>query len=262
MRTSLIPSSVRPPSTVKATPRTPQVDLPEEFQRLVNIQAALEQALSVSLATAQISPDPDTGLIPNVLNHMSLQERGLGVRVTVEDLKKLCWMWEWDGVTPPAHLARKQPISSSKKGKGKLVKDEDDSDVEGEQIGEDPEENPFLAKPIRTSGGDDEDENPFLSEKRSTPPPKDWIRRGMGFCLSSTMHVTRLDKSSPNKRVPAYGIGIEVDWSHEDVAGGRVGGMTAVARWTSGGGGRKKALLKKLESWKEVKYSVYCTFDG
>ena len=202
----------------------------------------------MSLATAQISPDPDTGLVPNVLNHMSLQERGLGVRATVDDLKKLCWIWEWDGVTVPAHITRQPIMSSTKKEKGKSLKDEDDnSDIE-EQIGEDPEENPFLAKPIPAPG---EDDNPFISEKRSAPP-KDWIRGGMGFCLSSTMHVTRLDKSSPNKRVPAYGIGIEVDWSHEDVSSGRVGGMTAVARWTGGGELRKKALRKKLDSWKEV----------
>ncbi|KIM26323.1 hypothetical protein M408DRAFT_9958 [Serendipita vermifera MAFF 305830] len=253
-RTSLMPGSAVPASTVKSTPRTPQAPLSEEFSRLVNIQTALEQALSVSLATAQISPDPDTGLVPNVLNHMSLQERGLGVRATVEDLKKLCWIWEWDGTTVPAHITKQESMTSTKKGKEKRAKlDDDDSDVEGEQIGEDPEDNPFLAKPIpAATGGDDEDANPFLSGKSSTPPAKDWIRRGMGFCISSTMHVTRLDKSSPNKRVPAYGIGIEVDWSHEDVTSGRVGGMTAVARWTGGGETRKKALRKKLDTWQEL----------
>jgi hypothetical protein len=209
----------------------------------------------VSLATAQISPDSDTGLVPNVLNHMSLQERGLGVRVTVDDLKKLCWIWEWDGVTVPSNIARRGAVASSVKksgNKSRLIKDEDDSDVEGEIIGEDPEDNPFLAKPIATGGDDDEDTNPFLAKEPPTPPPKDWIRGSMGFCISSTMHVTRLDKSNPNKRVPAYGIGIEVDWSHEDVVGGRVGGMTAVARWTGGGETRKKALRKKLNDWKEV----------
>jgi hypothetical protein len=209
----------------------------------------------VSLATAQISPDSDTGLVPNVLNHLSLQERGLGVRVTVDDLKKLCWIWEWDGVTVPSNIARRGAVASSVKkpgNKGKQIKDEDDSDVEGEIIGEDPEDNPFLAKPIATGGDDGEDPNPFLAKEPATPPPKDWIRGSMGFCISSTMHVTRLDKSSPNKRVPAYGIGIEVDWSHEDVVGGRVGGMTAVARWTGGGETRKKGLRKKLNDWKEV----------
>jgi hypothetical protein len=190
---------------------------------------------------------------------MSLQERGLGVRVMVDDLKKLCWIWEWDGATVPFHTTRKDSVASSmKKGKGRLAKEEDDSDVEGEIIGEDPEDNPFLAKPTPTHADDDDDSNPFLAKQQPTPPPKDWIRGSMGFCISSTMHITRLDKSNPNKRVPAYGIGIEVDWSHEDVVNGRVGGMTAVARWTGGGDTRKKVLQKKLDTWKEVCRCDFC----
>jgi len=225
----------------------------------------------VSLARAQISPDQDTGLVPNVLNHVSLQERGLRVRVTVEDLKKLCWIWEWDGITVPSHLRRDPvPLSIKKKSghKGKRAKDDDsdDSDVEGKIIGEDPEDDPFLSKAIAGGGGErgeEEDRNPFLAKEpaAAAPPPKDWIRGGMGFCVSSTTHVTRLDKANPNKKVPAYGIGIEVDWSHEDVTGGRVGGMTAVARWTGAGESRKRALRKKLDAWKEVK-GLYSSTDG
>ncbi|PVG04076.1 hypothetical protein CPB86DRAFT_778309 [Serendipita vermifera] len=250
--TPSIPGGSRPGSSVKQK----QVDLPTDLSHLLNVHTALEQAMSVALATAQISPDPDTGRVPAVLNHLSLQERGLGVKLSVDDLKRLCWIWEWDGITqhpslkvkttatlPNSSKSRTAGSTTAKKAKGKHKAD-DDSDVEGEIITEDPERNPFIIE-HKTGSTEEEDKNPFLAPS----PPKEWIRGGMGFCISSTSHTTRLDRSSPTKRVPAYGLGIEVDWSQEDVAGGRVGGMTAVARWTGAGSKRKKELKEKLETW-------------
>jgi hypothetical protein len=190
-----------------------------------------------------------------VITHMSIGERGLGVRVNVNDLKALCWIWEWGGTTLPRNLidssSTKSAANPSSKGKTKGTEDED-SDTE-EIMQEDSEQNPFIvdSKPKLEDG---DDPNPFLasSSASTSPPSKDWTRGGMGLVISSSMHTTRLDKTSPTKRVPAYGIGIEVDWSQEDVAGGRVGGMAAVARWTAGGVKRKKEMKQKVEKWVEV----------
>ncbi|KAG8861588.1 hypothetical protein FRB91_003710 [Serendipita sp. 411] len=144
-----IPSRLSTSKTTK-----PSEALPEEHRHLIAVHTALEQGMSVALATAQISPDPDTGRVPAVLNHLSLQERGLGVRLTVEDLKKLCWIWEWDGETVPEPLTNRMSISpekpvangknkdGKKKKNAKKVDEDDDSDVEGEIITEDPEVNP------------------------------------------------------------------------------------------------------------------------
>lgn len=190
-----------------------------------------------------------------MITHMSIGERGLGVRVNVNDLKALCWIWEWGGTTLPRNLidssSTKSAANPSSKGKTKGTEDED-SDTE-EIMQEDSEQNPFIvdSKPKLEDG---DDPNPFLasSSASTSPPSKDWTRGGMGLVISSSMHTTRLDKTSPTKRVPAYGIGIEVDWSQEDVAGGRVGGMAAVARWTAGGVKRKKEMKQKVEKWVEV----------
>jgi hypothetical protein len=224
--------------------------LPENLSCLLKIHIALEQALSVSLAIAQISPDPDTGRVPAVLNHYSIQDRGLRVKIDLDDLKKLCWFWEWDGKTLPKSLqssrGAKQPPSTSKKSKKKSgLTGDDEDDVKVEFTGEDPEKNPFIVDTTPT----EDDSDPFGPP---TAQPKEWSRGGMGFCITPTTHVTRVDGSSPAKRVPAYGIGIEVEWTEEDVTGGRIGGMTAVARWTTAGDKRKKTLRAKLETWREV----------
>lgn len=60
--------------------------------------------------------------------------------------------------------------------------------------------------------------------------------------------TTYLPKSG-GKRIPAYGIGIEVEM---DIDKQMTGGMAAVARWTAGGDQRMKALVKKLHRWVEV----------
>lgn len=251
-------SHATPAKATHATPGVPpssskskNTDLPEELKQIISIHTALEQAMSAALATAQISPDPDTGRVPSVINHLSFQERGLGVRMSVEDLQKLCWLWEWDGETIPKGIASHSATtsSSSKKKRQSESALDDDSDTEGEVMTEDPQSNPFLTKPPK----EDRDNNPFLpSSNTSNEVSKEWMRGGFGFCINPTTHVTRLDKSSPTKRVPAYGIGIEVEWSQEDVAGRRVGGMSAVARWTGAANRRKHELRERLETWMTI----------
>ncbi|KAG8859163.1 hypothetical protein FRC20_011881 [Serendipita sp. 405] len=170
-----IPSRLSTSKTTK-----PSEALPEEHRHLIAVHTALEQGMSVALATAQISPDPDTGRVPAVLNHLSLQERGLGVRLTVEDLKKLCWIWEWDGETVPELLTNRMSISpekpvingknkdGKKKKNAKKVDEDDDSDVEGEIITEDPEVNPFVTKPKSLEA--DEDNPPTPLPMADLPP--------------------------------------------------------------------------------------------
>lgn len=66
--------------------------------RLSNIQTALQHALSHALATCAISPTSDSGIVRNVLNHISLTTySGFTTSFELDDLKRLCWLWEWDG---------------------------------------------------------------------------------------------------------------------------------------------------------------------
>ena len=48
----------------------------------------------------------------NVLNHLSLSNyTGLTIRFDVEDLKRLCWLWEWDGKElPRPSTPRQEPV--------------------------------------------------------------------------------------------------------------------------------------------------------
>ena len=76
----------------------PQSELPAHLSRLHSIHTALQHALSHALATCAVSPTSDTGIVANVLNHFSLTTyAGLTTRFDVEDLRRLCWLWEWDG---------------------------------------------------------------------------------------------------------------------------------------------------------------------
>ncbi|KAJ7931883.1 hypothetical protein B0H13DRAFT_2308269 [Mycena leptocephala] len=171
--------------------RTPQ--LPPHLSRLYTIHTALQHALSHALATCAVSPTSDTGIVRNVLNNLSLSTySGLSTQFEVDDLRRLCWIWEWDGV------ARSSVASSYS-----------------------------------------EYENPFQEEK---PAPKDWTRGAMGIILSPATHHSRVD----GKRVPAYGIGIEIDM---DIDKDMPGGMAAVARWTTAGEGRREAFREKLDHW-------------
>ncbi|KAF5367510.1 hypothetical protein D9758_003762 [Tetrapyrgos nigripes] len=99
------------PKKLRTAPPTPPVtpsknkdssteELPSHLTRLEGIQTALQQALSHALATCAVSPS-ETGVVRNVLNHVSLNTyAGLSIAFTVDDLRRLCWIWEWDGKSP------------------------------------------------------------------------------------------------------------------------------------------------------------------
>ncbi|KAI0720263.1 hypothetical protein C8T65DRAFT_736012 [Cerioporus squamosus] len=202
------------PSTVTRRKANAEVDpdsLPAHLTRLHKIQTSLQHALSHALATCAVSPSEDTGIVRNVLNHMSLGAyTGLTTKIEIDDLKRLCWLWEWDGKA----LVSKADGGASK-GKAK-------ADVE------------------------DDDDNPFLDEpkpaKVAEGPVKDWTRGAMGFVVSQATHR---DKST-GARVPVYGLGIEVEM---DIDKDMKGGMAAVARWTAGSETRRKAVATKLQQW-------------
>ncbi|KAJ7499061.1 hypothetical protein FB451DRAFT_1384801 [Mycena latifolia] len=171
---------------------TPQ--LPAHLSRLCTVHTGLQHALSHALATCAVSPTSDTGIVRNVLNNLSLSTyTGLTTQFDVDDLRRLCWIWEWDGKMLPS-------------GPSPSVSDDD---------------------------------NPFLEVK---PPQKDWTRGAMGIVLSPATHHSRVD----GKRVPAYGIGIEVEM---DIDKDMPGGMAAVARWTAAGESRRDAFREKVNSW-------------
>ncbi|KAI0352977.1 hypothetical protein OH77DRAFT_1427746 [Trametes cingulata] len=216
-RTTTVPPT--PPSTVSRRKTTKDIDpstLPEHISRLHNIQTALQHALSHALATCAVAPSEDTGIVRNVLNHLSLGAySGLTTKIDIDDLKRLCWLWEWDGKALP-FKAGASTSTSKGKGKGKQAKAADE----------------------------DEEDNPFLDDAKpaTAPPPKDWQRGAMGFVLSQTTHHSKAQSA----RVPAYGIGIEVEM---DIDKDMKGGMAAVARWTSGSETRRKQVLAKLQQW-------------
>ncbi|EIN10577.1 hypothetical protein PUNSTDRAFT_39734, partial [Punctularia strigosozonata HHB-11173 SS5] len=175
--------------------------LPPHLSRLYNIHTALQHAISHALATCAVSPTSDAGLVPNVLNHLSLATySGLTSRFDVADLRRLCWLWEWDAQGLPR---------------------------------------PSTPTP-------EEDENPFLdSTSDKPPPPRDWQRGAMGFIITPATH----HQKSAAKRVPAYGVGIEVEM---DMDKDMTGGMAAVARWTAAGETRRNEVKAKLERWVEL----------
>ena len=125
---------------------------------------------------------------------------GFGTSFDIDDLKRLCWIWEWDGKS----IAGTQAKVNS-----------------------------------------EEDDNPFLESSTSNPAPAEWTRGSMGLVLSSATHYSRVDR----KRVPAYGIGIEVEMDIDKDMGG---GMAAVARWTATAEQRRSEFRTKLERWISV----------
>ena len=184
------------------------------------IQTSLQHALSHALATCAVSPSEDTGVVRNVLNHLSLGAyTGLTTKIDVDDLRRLCWLWEWDGKTLKAPKA----ASSARKAKGK-----------GKAKEEPPAE-------------DEEDENPFLEDAKPVAEalPKDWTRGGMGFVISQTTHYLK----SAGTRLTVYGLGIEVEM---DIDKDMKGGIAAVARWTADSETRRKDVLVKLRKWVKV----------
>ena len=177
----------QPPTPKSITPsnaRRPKVELPSHLTRLLKVHNAVQQALSHALATCAISPSTDSGRVLNVLNHISLKTySGFATSFGVEDLKRLCWVWEWDGKALPENNADNQ-----KK----------------------------------------DDDNPFL-ENSST---SDWMRGSMGFTLSLGSHYCK----SERKRIPVYGIGIEVEMDiDKDMGGGMAARSSNVAGRTPSG---------------------------
>ncbi|KAF9534145.1 hypothetical protein CPB83DRAFT_781430 [Crepidotus variabilis] len=87
-----------PPTKSRKTESPSKTSLPTALSRLYNLQTALQHALSHALATCAISPTADSGIVKNVLNHISVVTySGFSTTFEVEDLKRLCWLWEWDG---------------------------------------------------------------------------------------------------------------------------------------------------------------------
>ncbi|KAG9317600.1 hypothetical protein JVU11DRAFT_1809 [Chiua virens] len=173
--------------------------LPTQLSRLDNLHSALQHAISYALATCAVAPSEHTGIIRNVLNHISIATySGFITRFDAVDLKRLCWIWEWNHASPPPSAA---PST-------------------------------------------DDDHNPFLVPT-APPPPKDWARGSMGFIVTPTSHYSK----TAGKRVPVYGIGIEVDMD-------MTGGMAAVARWTADADKRRAEFRSKLESWVDVLISL------
>ncbi|KAJ4472337.1 hypothetical protein J3R30DRAFT_1073667 [Lentinula aciculospora] len=91
-----------PPATrTRKSPAESEAILAPHLMRLQSIQTSLQQALSHALASCAASPSADTGILRNVVNHISLnQYAGFATNFAVEDLRRLCWIWEWDGKTP------------------------------------------------------------------------------------------------------------------------------------------------------------------
>lgn len=117
-------------------------------------------------------------------------------------------------------------------------------------------ENPFLEKPLSPKKGVKweekvtvgDDDNPFVESKSAPAASKDWTRGAMGFIVSRSSHYSKIQGS----RVPAYGIGIEVEMDIDKDMGG---GMAAVARWTAGAEDRRKAFRQKLLAWVKVSFA-------
>nr|GAT54007.1 predicted protein [Mycena chlorophos] len=86
----------------KSKPRSPNIELTPSLTRLGTIYTELQNALSHALATSAVSPNSDTGVVRNVLNHLSLSTYiGITTSFDVDDLRRLCWVLEWDGKTLP-----------------------------------------------------------------------------------------------------------------------------------------------------------------
>ena len=90
-----------PPKTAARKKATPP-PLPPHLSRLHSLQTDINRAISHALATSAVSPCEDTGVVPNVLNHFSLTSAvGLTTSCSLDDIKRLCWLWEWDGKSLP-----------------------------------------------------------------------------------------------------------------------------------------------------------------
>ncbi|KAF5363437.1 hypothetical protein D9756_000525 [Leucocoprinus leucothites] len=96
--TPLTPSSISHRKETSGT-SVPTNKLPDHLARLCAIHNSLQRAISHALATCAVSPTSDSGQLRNVVNHISLKTySGLSSSFEANDLKRLCWLWEWDGL--------------------------------------------------------------------------------------------------------------------------------------------------------------------
>jgi hypothetical protein len=200
-----------------ATPRAKSAPLPGHLARLVAAHTAIETSLSLSLATSSRAPNQKTGHLPAITNTVALESAGLRVRCGLEEIRRLCWLWEWDGEVLPESL-----------GEG------------------------GLKASVRTVGPieDSSEDNPFLDSNTPRKPapapiPTDWVRGGMGLIVTATTQLQRAE----GRRVPAYGIGIKVEVTSDESVGVA---LSAVAKWTADSHLRRKELSDKLRQWVKV----------
>ncbi|KAF7776062.1 hypothetical protein Agabi119p4_4455 [Agaricus bisporus var. burnettii] len=100
----LTPSSISRHTRASGTSSSANT-LPAHLSRLCTVHSSLQRAISHALATCAISPTSDSGHLRNVVNHLSLKTyAGLSSTFEVDDLKRLCWLWEWDGNKPPEQV--------------------------------------------------------------------------------------------------------------------------------------------------------------
>ncbi|KDQ16745.1 hypothetical protein BOTBODRAFT_53832 [Botryobasidium botryosum FD-172 SS1] len=211
----------------KAVSTETSASLPPHVANLLSLHNAIEQALSLGLASTNVGvapspkklrygetscshPEEEKGRLLAVINHIGMESFGLAHKCSVTELARLVWLWEWDGVSLPA--------SPTAKDRAKAEVD----DAEGESGSEDGE---F-----------------FSSPKLSPARDRNWVRGGLSFLVTPTTHFQR----DVGKRVPAYGIGVEVDMRDGQ------SGMTAIAQWTAGGEERRKEVGRKLMEWTKL----------
>ncbi|CAE7183277.1 unnamed protein product, partial [Rhizoctonia solani] len=197
------------------TPRAKSVPLPSHLSRIVTTHTALESTLSLSLATASRAPSQLTGHLPAITNTVALESAGLRVRCGVEEIRRLCWLWEWDGCTLP------RDADGGQKATARSVGPVEDSS----------EDNPFL-----------DSNTPRKPAPAPVPPPTNWVRGGMGLIITPTTQLQRAE----GRRVPAYGIGIKVEVTTDESVGVA---LSAVAKWTADSHLRRKELTDKLHQW-------------
>lgn len=211
--TSPLAASPRSP----VTPRAKSIPLPAHLSRLSAAHTAIETSLSLSLATSSRAPSQLTGCLPAITNTVALETAGLRVRCGPDEIRRLCWLWEWDGKALP-DSAEDKPLAATKRVVGPI---EDSS-----------EDNPFL-------------ESTTPRKAAPAPPPTNWIRGGMGLIVTPTTQLQRAE----GRRIPAYGIGIKV----ESISGQSSGvALSSVAKWTADSHLRRKEVTDKLQQWVKV----------
>ena len=85
----------------------------------------------------------------NVLNHLSLGTyHGLSTKFEVDDLRRLCWLWEWDAKTlPVAEASRATTV------------DVEDEEVEDDEIEEEVEEERLVEDPLEEKEDKEDDDD-------------------------------------------------------------------------------------------------------